>query len=314
MAMSRMRLGQVNSQDRNDKFSKVISNIVRTCPNPTFFCLSEQSLLPLIAAKLGAAKVLCFENNKYMKDYIKLCAKHNGVEDRIELFDKDCWESYKDELPRVDAVIGEPNFAVSMLPWHNLLFWFCMSTLNLPTKAIISPFKAELWMVPVEYKDLWKIRAPLGSVEGFKMKHFDEIIEAASDASDSNVEPQPLWEYPCKALASPHKVLELDMRGRVSETAMSYSGEVALSAKASGLNINGMALWMDFYLDEETKVSGGPVSPVQVGHGVEWDMDMRQGAHFFKRHVKVDSARAVGYVVNFLPDEGDFSFSFDIIS
>ena len=25
---------------------------------------------------------------------------------------------------QIDMVIGEPNFAASLLPWHNLLFWF----------------------------------------------------------------------------------------------------------------------------------------------------------------------------------------------
>ena len=43
-------------------------------------------------------------------------------------------------------------------------------------------------------------------VEGFKMDHFDEVIERAVVTCDENVEPHPLWEYPAMALAKPVKV------------------------------------------------------------------------------------------------------------
>jgi len=43
-------------------------------------------------------------------------------------------------------------------------------------KLILMPKQAELWAVPVHYEDLWKIRAPVENVEGFRMDHFDNII------------------------------------------------------------------------------------------------------------------------------------------
>ena len=36
---------------------------------------------------------------------------------------------------------------------------------------------ATVWAVAVQFSDLWKIRAPLHSVEGFKMTVFDKLIE-----------------------------------------------------------------------------------------------------------------------------------------
>ena len=54
----------------------------------------------------------------------------------------------------------------------------------------VMPRSAELWALPVKFEHLWKIRSPLHAVEGFDMKHFDDIIMWACDAADDNVEPQ----------------------------------------------------------------------------------------------------------------------------
>ena len=43
-------------------------------------------------------------------------------------------------------------------------------------KVVLLPKQADLWAVPVHYEHLWKIRAPVENVEGFKMDHFDNII------------------------------------------------------------------------------------------------------------------------------------------
>ena len=97
--------------------------------------------------------------------------------------------------------IGEPSFSASLLPWHNLLFWFSIQHI-IPIDAFIAhekvgqngnqtltvgkicnlnppfimPKQAQLWAVPVYYHDLWKIRAPLRNVEGFDMNEFDCLI------------------------------------------------------------------------------------------------------------------------------------------
>jgi len=307
MAMSRTRLGQINNVDRNSKYASVLTKLVSSNPDGTILCLSEQSVLALMAAKLGASKVLiCCENNNYMRDYIERCARHNNVQDRITVVDMD-WLTSTKSLPAISTVIGEPHFTVSVLPWHNLLFWFSISSLNLPTSTIISPYRARLYLLPVHYVDLWKIRAPLGQVEGFKMTHFDSIIESASNTSDQTVEPHPLWEYPCVALGSPVEVLEFDLTSKVPKNMASYNGDVAVLEKS--LTLNGVALWMEWSLDQETVVSGGPSENVVVGQRVVWDMDSKQGVHLVKNPGVCSKLR---YQVDFIPREGDLSFRFDI--
>merc|ERR1719481_2495897 len=162
--MSRTRLGQINNQIRNSKYAKVLAKIVSENSDGAILCLSEQSVLGLMAAKLGASKVIiCCDNNNYMRDYIHRCAKFNNIDDKISVVDMD-WLTSTQPLPSIKAVIAEPHFTVSVLPWHNLLFWFTISSLNLPHKVEISPCRARLYILPVSFTDLWKIRASLGDV------------------------------------------------------------------------------------------------------------------------------------------------------
>ena len=80
---------------------------------------------------------------------------------------------------QVDIVLGEPNFSFSLLPWHNLFYWYTLNSLwkedKLRPKWLL-PQRATLWALPVHYKDLWKIRAPVEYTEGFNLQPFDDLI------------------------------------------------------------------------------------------------------------------------------------------
>ena len=75
--------------------------------------------------------------------------------------------------------MGEPNFSFSLLPWHNLFYWYTLNSLwkedKLRPKWLL-PQRATLWALPVHYKDLWKIRAPVEYTEGFNLQPFDDLI------------------------------------------------------------------------------------------------------------------------------------------
>ena len=96
----------------------------------------------------------------------------------------------------------------------------------------MSPGLARLYCVPVHYTDLWKIRAPLHEVEGFKMTHFDAIIEAAASVSDNTVEPHPLWEYPATALGEAKLLAELDLTAKVPSHNIEFSGECLVTDRS----------------------------------------------------------------------------------
>ena len=63
LAMSRTRLGQVNNKERNEKFVKNIKHVLENSnKDKTVLVISEQSLLGLMVAKLGAENVIHISN------------------------------------------------------------------------------------------------------------------------------------------------------------------------------------------------------------------------------------------------------------
>lgn len=86
LAVSRSRLGQINDPLRNNVLVSAVKKALRESDsNPedlTCLCLSEQSLLPLIAAGLGAGRVFVCEENFQFKTFLKMCAEKNGMKVR----------------------------------------------------------------------------------------------------------------------------------------------------------------------------------------------------------------------------------------
>ncbi|XP_016334582.1 protein arginine N-methyltransferase 7-like isoform X1 [Sinocyclocheilus anshuiensis] len=77
--------------------------------------------------------------------------------------------------------MGEPYFSTSLLPWHSLFFWYCRTAVAqlLHPNATILPHAATLYIVAVEFRDLWRIRAPCGTCEGFDVSPMDEMIQVS---------------------------------------------------------------------------------------------------------------------------------------
>ena len=91
------------------------------------------------------------------------------------------------------------------------------------------------------------------------------------------------------------------------------------------LPLNGVALWMEWQLDETTALSSGPVSEVRmsetvtvtvilvcqvvVGETVSWDRDSKQGVHLLS---SPRAAATLHYTATFVPSEGDFTFKFTV--
>ncbi len=184
LAVSRARLGQMNDNGRNAALVGALRKVLGggdggPGASRSLLCLGGSSLLPLLAARLGAGRVFCAERNPQMRAAMEGLAAENGLaDDRVVFTDAEA------AVVAVDAVVGEPHFSLSMLPWHNLRFWFELDSVRRRRREEkgekgelrFFPLAGELWGMPVEFRDLWKIRAPVGSVEGFGMAPFDQII------------------------------------------------------------------------------------------------------------------------------------------
>ena len=134
LAVSRTRLGQLNDQEYNAKLTNAVRSIIAqqdsefNSKDLKVFVLSEQSLLPLIVAKIlnKKGKVICFELNEQFRHVLNGVSKENDLKDTLEIR-KDI-ENYCDITAEVikediDVIFAEPSFGISLLPWHNLFYW-----------------------------------------------------------------------------------------------------------------------------------------------------------------------------------------------
>lgn len=177
LAVSRSRLGEINDVSRNSLLVNALKKAFSALASaPVCLCVSELSILPLIAAKLGAKKVYVSEKNNQMRSVLDQISKENGLEAQLAFVgNKGIAELTKADLPEpVDLLIGEPFFSATLLPWHNLLYWYCLASLR--DQQAVMPIRAEIWAMAVHYQDLWKIRSPVKQAEGFRMRQFDDLI------------------------------------------------------------------------------------------------------------------------------------------
>lgn len=74
-------------------------------------------------------------------------------------------------------MFSEPFFDTSLLPWHSLRLVYHLKswTALLSKEVVILPSSMSISAVLVQFRDLWKIRAPLNSCCGFSMQPFDEV-------------------------------------------------------------------------------------------------------------------------------------------
>ena len=176
LAVSRTRLGQLNDQEYNAKLTNAVKNIIakQEKANLKVFVLSEQSLLPLIVSKIlkegkKGGKVICFELNEQFRHVLNGISKENELKSTLEIR-KDI-ENYCDITAEVinediDIIVAEPSFGISLLPWHNLFYWYMLKAIKTASTRVIMSKKAIIWGCPVTFDNLWKIRAPLNIVEG----------------------------------------------------------------------------------------------------------------------------------------------------
>ncbi|CAL4105088.1 unnamed protein product, partial [Meganyctiphanes norvegica] len=309
---SRSRLGQMNDPRRLNTYLRILEKHINS--DSVCFVLGDGCLMAVAAAKLGARQVYVSESNDSTRRIMQEFVISNAVQDKVTVTHM----NYADiPLEQVIApgniTFSEPFFSTSLLPWHSLYCWYLRNSMLhlLAENALSMPKKMTVWGVPVQYRDLWKIRAPLHECNGFKMDIFDSLIETASDEADEKVEPHPLWEYPARALAKPQPLMTLDLGGAPPEKAITVSGSFSLTGTGT---LNGMALWADWDMTScpEDIISTGPVKPVVVNEYISWDVYTQQGVYLMKENplIKPDLSQILQYYVSFCPNDGTVSFDF----
>ena len=87
LAVSRPRLGQLNDNERNQKYLKALEKVVGS--DTVCLTLGDGCLLGLIVAKLGSQKVYAVERNPHCRRVLEAWVKRNDLQDQITIMDGD---------------------------------------------------------------------------------------------------------------------------------------------------------------------------------------------------------------------------------
>ncbi|XP_071065219.1 protein arginine N-methyltransferase 7 isoform X2 [Dasypus novemcinctus] len=310
---NRPRFGEINDQDRTDQYVQALGTVLKS--DSVCLCVSDGSLLPMLAHHLGAEQVFTVESSAASHRLMKKIFQANHLEDKINIIEKrpELLTPADLEGKKVSHLLGEPFFTTSLLPWHNLYFWYVRTAVDqlLGPGAVVLPQAASLHAMVVEFRDLWRIRSPCGDCEGFDVHIMDDMIKRALDFRESKeAEPHPLWEYPCRSLSEPQQVLTFDFRQPVPQQRVHAEGSMELRRPGRS---HGAVLWVDYHLTPGSTVSTGLLKPADEGDCC-WNPHCKQAVYFFSPmldpKVPPGSPRAITYAVEFNPRTGDITMDF----
>ncbi|KAM6936768.1 protein arginine N-methyltransferase 7 [Xenentodon cancila] len=314
LVWTRPRFGELNDRRRTDSYIGALRRVLRE--DSVCLSVSDGSLLPVFAWMLGAKKVFGLENSTMCKQVVEQVLEANSMRGGVELL-----EIRPEQLTcgdvrgeQISVLMGEPYFSTSLLPWHSLFFWYCRSTLAglLRPDATILPCAASLHAVAVEFQDLWRIRAPCGTCEGFDVSPMDEMVQRSLDFRESHeAEPHPLWEYPCRALTRPSAVMTFDFTQCIPQQPVSSHGSLPFIRTG---RCHGVALWMEYHLTDDITVSAGLIEPISEQGDCRWSRHRKQGVYFLRSPWESlgDGRAAVSFSFTFEPSLGDIKMDFSI--
>ncbi|XP_042826509.1 protein arginine N-methyltransferase 7 isoform X7 [Panthera tigris] len=285
---NRPRFGEINDQDRTDQYI--------------------QALRTVFTVESSAASY------RLMKKIFKA----NHLEDKINIIEKrpELLTSADLEGKKISLLLGEPFFTTSLLPWHNLYFWYVRTAVDqhLGPGAVVMPQTASLHAVVVEFRDLWRIRSPCGDCEGFDVHIMDDMIKRALDFRESKeAEPHPLWEYPCRCLSEPQQILTFDFRQPVPPHLIHAEGSIELRRPGRS---HGAVLWMEYHLTPDNTINTGLLKSAEDKVGdCCWNPHCKQAVYFFTMadpRAPLGGPQTVSYTVDFHPHTGDITMDFSL--
>uniref|UniRef100_A0A8B9Q7I4 Protein arginine N-methyltransferase n=1 Tax=Apteryx owenii TaxID=8824 RepID=A0A8B9Q7I4_APTOW len=314
---NRPRFGELNDQNRTCQYIKSLTKVLKT--DSVCLCISDGSLLPVLAHYLGAKQVFTLENSAVSCSVMGKFLKANHLEDKIKILEArpELLTSSHLEDKKISVLLGEPFFTTSLLPWHNLYFWYARTavTRHLASDVTVLPQSASLHVMIVEFQDLWRIRSPCGTCEGFDVQTMDDMIKNSLNFRESKeAEPHPLWEYPCKSLSDPQEVLIFDFRRTVPQHCLSAEGSLNLLRKGKS---HGAVLWMEYHLTADISISTGLMQISNDKGNCEWNPHCKQAVYFFSSVIEsetlTDLPSAVTYAINFNTKTGEITMDFKLL-
>lgn len=326
MRWSRMRMGMLNDQRRNEILLKALNNGKYGHWNRHLaLCVGDMSLLPLMVVQTCFKKglVISVEPDLIAQRGLLAIIERNKLGDGITLVkqfpipEDDKRISLKNR--KIQLFVSEPYFSASILPWHDLRFWYLRTEFKdyLAPDAQIMPCRGHLCAAAAQFDHLWKIRAPVGTVEDFDLSVMDEMITNAMEKREYHeAEPHSLWEYPCKLLSEPTKLMTFDFEQCVPEVDFAASGYITitdLKERNDGMDLkycHAIVLWMEYDLDEINTLSTGLLN--RDMETPTWCMHRKQAVFFLRKDMLLDQNKRqkINFEVSFIPQSGEIKMKF----
>uniref|UniRef100_A0A672JQ35 Protein arginine N-methyltransferase n=1 Tax=Salarias fasciatus TaxID=181472 RepID=A0A672JQ35_SALFA len=304
---NRPRFGELNDRRRTESFVSALRSVLTE--DSVCLSVSDGSLLPVFAHALGAKKVTVTH---------MVFLESNSMSGGVDLLEIRPEQLSSKELggEQISVLMAEPYFSTSLLPWHSLFFWYCRTALSglLKPGATVLPGSASLHLLGVQFQDLWRIRAPCGTCEGFDVSPMDHMVQHSLDFRESReAEPHPLWEYPCRALTDPSPVMTFDFTQCLPQQPVSSQGSLPFIRDG---RCHGVALWMEYQLTKDIRVSAGLNGPISEQGACQWTRHRKQGVYFLRTpwESSGDGSASLTYSLTFQPQTGDISVDFGVSS
>lgn len=183
------------------------------------------------------------------------------------------------------GVFGDPFFVDALLPWENIHFWYAAEHVRRRcgsgTRCVVSPQRMRIRAMLVEFDDLQKVDEPVGSVAGFDLRAFDELI-GCGRGGEIEFEGRFLWEYGCRGRSAVGDVMTVDMRESIEalcEAREELIGECVLPC-ADWAAANALVAWAVWEIDDCVWVDDSLLAIDGDGARVHWQPYTKQAVHF----------------------------------
>ncbi len=223
--------------------------------------LSDGSIPALIAAACGSelTRVHSIENHSVTNaNMAETLIKQNRLGSRVSVLRCAAEDVSLARLGlssrAFDLVVAEPHFESAELPWHHLYVWYATTALRqrglLSAACRIMPCRASIRCRLVALPQLSHSFAHVSLVEGIDLALFNRVKpESAFIAA------YPLWMYDSRALSDDIDLCAIDLTRDVCD----FEASGVFQTKAVQGTAHGVVLWLDWHLDADAVVSGGPL-------------------------------------------------------
>ncbi|NWF95599.1 MAG: 50S ribosomal protein L11 methyltransferase [Candidatus Thorarchaeota archaeon] len=216
----------LSQKSRLAKFRDALSRVVRQ-DSLVIDLGSGSGVLALLAARMGARRVIAVEINESTANYARQAARLNGLEQKVEFAVCHFADFYPDEL--ADVVVCEMLCSMMLVEQQVAASHHAVRHLLRPG-GVLLPRRADVYVVPVECEDVWR---------RFK---FDTLVFPPM--------PQTVGVGEARDLADPQAVAHLDF---ISSAHQTVDACISFRIAEDGV-MHGICGMFEAFLDDLTRL------------------------------------------------------------